>query len=415
MPHTLTRSASAAKLVRAADGMASVSGVSLSPLLARLGTYPFVRLDEARKRVEARGVEVVDFGMGDPRERADERIERALVEALPRVAGYPRAHGLPELREAIARWAARRFGADLDPDREVIPTLGSKEAIYSLAQVLLDPDAGRTVVAYTELGYPVYERGALFAGGEPLALPLLEERDFLPDLDAVGSETWERVALLWLNYPNNPTGAVCDLSFLERAAELARRHGFVLASDEPYTELWFEEPPPSALQLVDGASVLVFNSLSKRSSLTGYRSGFVAGDPDLIGALKAFRPTVGTAPQEFVQHASVAAWDDEEHVERIREGYRSKREVLVPALEAAGLRVAGAAATMYLWCETPGREPAEPYAARLLEEHGLLVSPGPYFGPSGEGYVRLSLVPSLDECRRAAAALANLAPASHPA
>lgn len=386
----------------------------ISPHLARVGTYPFVRLDEARRRVEARGVDVVDFGMGDPRERADPRIERALVEALPRVAGYPRAHGLPELRRSIADWAARRFGAELDPDTEVVPTLGSKEAIYGLAQVVLDPGAGRTVVAYTEPGYPVYERGALFAGGEPLALPLLEESGFLPELGAVGADTWRRVALLWLNYPNNPTGAVCDLPFLERAAALAREHDFVLACDEPYTELWFDQPPPSALQLVDRTNVLAFNSLSKRSSLTGYRSGFVAGDPELIAALKAFRPSVGTAPQEFVQHASVAAWDDEEHVDRIRDAYRRRRVVLVPALEQAGLLVAGAAATMYLWCQTPGGEPAEPFAERLLEELGLLVAPGPYFGPSGEGYVRLSLVPSLEECRRAAAALADLVPAAHP-
>jgi acetylornithine aminotransferase len=382
--------------------------VSVSPLVARLGTYPFVRLDEARRRVEERGVRVIDFGMGDPRERADERIERALVDALPNVAGYPRAHGLPALREAIAGWVGRRFGAPLDPDTEVVPTLGSKEAIYSLAQVALDPAAGRSVVAYTEPGYPVYERGALFAGAETVALPLREEHGFLPELDAVGDEVWRRVAVLWLNYPNNPTGAVCELGFLERVADLARRHGFVLACDEPYTELWFDERPPSALQLSDRTNVLAFNSLSKRSSLTGYRSGFVAGDPELIAALKTFRPSIGTAPQEFVQHASVVAWNDEEHVERIRAGYARKRGVLVPALEAAGLRVAGAAATMYLWCEVPGGEAAEAFAERLLEERGLLVSPGPYFGLSGEGYVRLSLVPTLEECEQAAAALGSL-------
>lgn len=380
----------------------------VSPLLARLGTYPFVRLDEKRRRVEERGVQVIDLGMGDPRERADVRIERALVESLPRVAGYPRAHGLPELREAIARWAARRFGAALDPDREIVPTLGSKEAIYSLAQLVLDHEAGRTLVAYTEPGYPVYERGALFAGAEPLPLPLREENAFFPDLESVGEETWRRVALLWLNYPNNPTGAVVGLDLLERAAELARRHGFVLACDEPYTELWFDEPPPSALQLADRRGVLVFNSLSKRSSLTGYRSGFAAGDAELVGALKTFRPTVGTAPQEFVQHASVVAWSDESHVERIREGYRAKRDVLLPALAAAGLRVVASEASMYLWCALPDGSSSEAFATELLERHGVLVSPGVYFGPSGEGYVRVSLVPTLDECRRAAAVLESL-------
>jgi acetylornithine aminotransferase len=273
---------------------------------------------------------------------------------------------------------------------------------------VLDRESGRTVVAYTEPGYPVYERGALFAGGEALPLPLREEHGFLPDLDAVDDATWRRVALLWLNYPNNPTGAVAGLDSLERAAALARRHGFVLACDEPYTELWFDEPPPSALQLADRRNVLVFNSLSKRSSLTGYRSAFAAGDAALVDALKMFRPTVGTAPQEFVQRASVVAWSDEEHVERIRAGYRAKRDLLLPALEAAGLRVTASEATMYLWAAVPQGGSSEGYAERLLSEHGLLFSPGSYFGPSGEGYVRLSLVPSLAECRHAASVLSTL-------
>ena len=261
----------------------------VSPLLARTGTYPFVRLEEAKRRVQAQGVEVVDMGIGDPRERADPRIERALVDALPEVSGYPLAQGLPELRQAVAEWAYRRFDAQLDPETEVIPTYGSKEAIFSLALALLDRDGGRRTVAYTEPAYPVYERGALFAGGEPLGLPLEASRGFLPDLDAVD---WDGVALLWVNYPNNPTGAVAGLDFFERAAGLARRHGFVLASDEAYTELWFDRQPPSALQVADRTNVLVFNSLSKRSSMTGYRCGFAAGDPELV-ADAACVPAVG--------------------------------------------------------------------------------------------------------------------------
>jgi succinyldiaminopimelate transaminase len=378
----------------------------VSPLVARVGTYPFVRLEQARKAVEARGIDVIDFGIGDPRERADPRIERALVDALPEVSGYPLAQGLPELREAIASWALRRFGVDLEPDTEIIPTLGSKEAIFSLAQILVDRAGGRDLVAYTEPGYPVYERGALFAGAEPYPLPLRETHGFLPDLDAIDAATWRRLALLWVNYPNNPTGAVAPRRFFERAAELAREHDVVLASDEPYSELWFESPPPSALQLADRRNVLVFNSLSKRSSMTGYRSGFAAGDPDLVAALRAFRPTVGTAPQEFVQRAAIVAWGDESHVDRARERYREKREVLVEAFARAGVRLAGGRATMYLWIEVPDGERSEPFAARLLER-GVLVSPGVYFGPSGEGYARLSLVASVDDCRRAAEILGD--------
>jgi acetylornithine aminotransferase len=376
----------------------------LTPLLERIGTYPFVRLDEARDRVEARGVDVVDLGMGDPREPTDPGIVQALADALPLVEGYPRAHGLPELRDAIARWAGRRFGAHLDPDTEIVPTLGSKEAIFGLAQVLVDRDSDRTLVAYTEPGYPVYERGALFAGGEPLPLPLREADAFLPDLDAIDDRTWSRVALLWINYPNNPTGAVAPAGFLERAADLARRHDFVLASDEAYTELWFDEPPGSALRLADRTNVAVFNTLSKRSSMTGYRSGFVAGDPELIAALKAYRPTVGTAPQDFVQRASVVAWDDERHVEAARARYSAKRDVFLEVFGRRGIRLAGSTAGLYLWAHVPEGESSEAFASRVLE-HGVVVSPGSYFGPSGEGFFRISLVPELADCRRAAAIL----------
>jgi succinyldiaminopimelate transaminase len=381
--------------------------VPISPVLERQTTYPFVRLNEAARRVEARGVEVLDFGTGDPREATDPLIRQALVHGLRDRMGYPLAQGLPELREAIAGWAERRFAAVLDPDTEVIPTLGSKEAIFSFAQVVVDLERGKDTVAFTEPGYPVYERGALFAGARPLALPLHEGRGFLPDLDAIDEETWSRLAIFWVNYPNNPTCATASLGFYERLAELAREHGFVVASDEAYTELWFERPPASALQLADRTNVAVFNTLSKRSSMTGYRSGFVAGDPALIAALKAFRPTVGTAPQEFVQRASVVAWGDEAHVERTRALYGRKRELILELCRRKGIRVAGSQATMYLWLEVPAGESSEAFAERLLE-HGILVAPGSYLGAAGEGYFRVALVPSEEECARAVAILEDV-------
>ena len=376
----------------------------ISPVLERQTTYPYVRLGEAARRVEARGVTVIDFGTGDPREATDPAIREALVAGLRDRMGYPAAAGLPELRDAVAGWAARRFGADLDAETEIVPTLGSKEAIFSFAQVVVDLERGKDVVAYTEPGYPVYERGALFAHARPLALPLHEENGFLPDLDAIDDETWSRLAVFWVNYPNNPTGATATLAFYERLAERARAHGFVLASDEAYTELWFEEPPASALELGDLANVAVFNTLSKRSSMTGYRSGFVAGDAALVGALKAFRPTVGTAPQEFVQRASVVAWGDEAHVERTRALYARKRALFLELFERKGLRVTGSEATMYLWLAVPAGETSEGFAERLLD-HGVLVTPGSYLGEAGEGYFRLALVPSEEECVRAVAIL----------
>jgi acetylornithine aminotransferase len=374
--------------------------VPVSPILRAQVTYPFVRLNQAAADRRARGLEVIDFGMGDPREPTDPRILQALRDGVRERMGYPAAPGLPELREAICAWVDRRFGVTLDPAADVIPTLGSKEAIFSFAQVVLDLAGGKDTVVVTEPGYPVSGRGAEFAGARVKHLPLLERNGFLPDLDAVPDEVWRRCALLWLNTPNNPTGAVAPLAFLARAAELARRHDFVLASDEAYTELWFDAPPPSALQLAEHTNLVAFNTLSKRSSMTGFRSGFVAGDPTLIAALKQYRPNVGTAPQEFVQRASVVAWSDETHVERTRAAYARKRALFLDLFRRAGVRDAGGPTTMYLWVAVPDGETSEGHATRLLE-HGIVVAPGSFLGPSGEGYVRYALVPTEEECARA--------------
>jgi acetylornithine aminotransferase len=374
--------------------------ISIAPTLAQMASYPFVRLEETRRALVAQGIDVIDFGKGDPNEPTDPIIRRALVEAVPERAPYPLAAGLPELRQAAAGWCGRRFGVELDPDTEVIPTYGSKEAIFSLAQVLVDPHSTKRVIIYGEPAYPVYERGALFAGAEVRTLPLVRARGFLPDLDALDNST----EIVWVNYPHNPTGALAPLSFYEELTERARELDFWIASDEAYTELWFDEPPMSALQARDRSRVIVFQTLSKRSSMTGYRSGFIAAPPEIVSALKAYRPTVGTAPQEFVQRASVVAWNDERHVEETRARYAAKREVMIPAIEAKGWEIVASDATMYLWVAIPSGETAEAVAERLLP-HGLLISPGTFFGPSGEGYIRFALVPTLGECERAAVIL----------
>jgi succinyldiaminopimelate transaminase len=368
--------------------------VHLSPVLADLAQYPFARLDDWKAEAAARGVELIDFGMGDPREKTPAFIRQALLDSVDEVSSYPRAPGLPELRAAIAGWIERRFEVTVDPDRELVPTLGSKEAIFSFAQVALGE---KRLVAIPEPAYPVYERGALFASGAVAGVPLREEHGWLPDLDAF--DAWDEIALFWVCYPNNPTGAEAPLAFYEELAERAREHGFLLCSDEAYSELWFERPPVSALQVSDRTNVVVFNTLSKRSSMTGYRSGFVCAPPEIGDALRSFRPTVGTAPQEFVQRASVAAWADDAHVEDVRAIYRRKREILLPALEGAGLRLAGSTATFYLWLDVGG--PSEEFARRLLD-HGVVCAPGSFFGPAGEGYVRFALVPTEEQCARAA-------------
>jgi aspartate/methionine/tyrosine aminotransferase len=271
--------------------------------------------------------------------------------------------------------------------------------IFSLAQVV-----GGEAVAVPTPGYPVPGRGALFAGREVVELPLLAPNAFLPDLDAVPAATWARVGLLWLNYPNNPTAAVAPRDLYRRAAELAREHDFVLASDEAYSEIYFgETPPASALQLGDRTNVVVLNTLSKRSAMPAYRSGFAAGDPAIIAALKRFRPNTGTVPQAFVQRASVAAWQDESHVRDMRDVYRRKREVLLPACEAAGLRHVGGDATMFLWLHDPHELGPE------LLEAGVVLAPGVFFGPAGDGYARLALVPPLEVCERGALLIQSFA------
>ena len=369
----------------------------LSPVLSELAQYPFARLDDWKAEAAASGIELIDFGMGDPREVTPAFIREALAASIEPVLSYPRATGLPELRQAISGWVDRRFGVSVDPATEIVPTLGSKEAIFSFAQIAL---GDKRMVAIPEPAYPVYERGALFAGGSVVTLPLKEENGWLPDLD--GFDAWDEIALFWVCYPNNPTGAVAPLSFYEELAARAREHGFLLCSDEAYSELWFDEPPVSALQVEDRTNVVVFNTLSKRSSMTGYRSGFVCAPPEIGDALRSFRPTVGTAPQEFVQRASVAAWSDDRHVEDVRALYRRKRETVLPALEERGLRLAGSEATFYLWLDVGGS--SEEFARRLLG-YGIVVAPGSFFGDAGEGYVRLALVPTQEQCERAAAIL----------
>jgi acetylornithine aminotransferase len=368
--------------------------MELSPVLAGLAQYPFARLDDWKADATARGIELIDFGMGDPREVTPAFIREALVASIEPVSSYPRATGLPELRTAIAGWLERRFGVAADTG-EIVPTLGSKEAIFSFAQVALGE---KRLVAIPEPAYPVYERGALFAGGSVATVPLDEEHGWLPDLDTF--DRWDELALFWICYPNNPTGAVAPLAFYEELAARAREHGFLVCSDEAYSELWFDEPPVSALQVSNRSNVVVFNTLSKRSSMTGYRSGFVCAPLEVADALRAFRPTVGTAPQEFVQRASIAAWSDETHVTAVRDLYRRKRDTLLPAFQDAGLRLAGSTATFYLWLDCGG--PSEEFARRLLE-HGIVVAPGSFFGDAGEGYVRAALVPTQEQCERAAA------------
>ncbi len=354
-----------------------------------------LRLDERRREVEERGIELYDFGTGDPREPTDPKIRRALIDGVPEVSQYPTTRGKKELREAFCAWMSRRHGVALDPDTEVLPATGSKEAIFHTPLAFVHSSHVRRGVVYGTPGYPVYERGTFFAGGEPLPVRLKAEDNFLLKIEDVDPE---KARILWINYPQNPTGAGATYGYLESVAAFCHEHDIMLFSDECYNDLYSGEPPPSVLEITRERT-LAFCSLSKRSGMTGYRSAMMAGDPELISALKKLRPSIGVATQSFVQDAAAVAWGDEEHVQKRRQTFGEKRALFMAFFERADLEYLPTDAGIYLWVAVPGGDD-EAYALRLLEE-GIVVAPGRSFGPGGEGCVRVALVPRLEECRMA--------------
>jgi succinyldiaminopimelate transaminase len=292
----------------------------------------------------------------------------------------------------------RRHGVALDPETEVLPATGSKEAIFHAPLAFLHPSHERRGVAYGTPGYPVYERGSLFAGGEPMPVKLRAEDNFLLRVEELDPQ---KIRALWINFPHNPTGATAPYVYLEKVAAFCGEHDILLFSDECYNDLYFGDPPPSILEITRERT-LAFCSLSKRSGMTGYRSAMMAGDADLIAALEKLRPSIGVATQSFVQDAAIVAWNDDGHVEERRQIFAEKRELFKDFFERVGLSYMRTDASIYLWITVPeafGGDD-ETYALRLLEE-GLVVAPGRSFGPGGEGYVRVALVPRLEECRKA--------------
>ncbi len=377
----------------------------MNPLLRRLGGYPLARFQDLKLQLAADGTPLHDFSVGDPVEPTPAFIRRALVEGLDPVSQYPTAAGLADLRGAIADWVARRFGVAVDPATQVVPTAGSKEAIFHIPLALVDPAGPKRAAIWGDPGYPVYGRGQQFAGGvsDPVRLtPASGWRLELGDLDPARLDA---AAIAWVNHPHNPTGATADLDYYRRALAAARAAGVVLGSDECYVDVHPEgaAPPPSLLQAADGdlTGVLVAFSLSKRSGMTGYRSGALVGDPELIAAQKVLRPNIGTASPDFVQRAAIAAWGDEAHVADRRRVFDAKRAIVREFLDAAGLEVSGSDATFYVWFAAPGGDDAA-YAEALLAQR-IVASPGRAFGPGGQGWLRLALVPSVEGCKEAVA------------
>jgi succinyldiaminopimelate transaminase len=369
-----------------------------NPALSTIQQGLLVELDERRKALEKAGKRLVDLGVGDPREPTPAFLREALVAAVGPVSQYPSPYGTAALRRAAAGYLERRFGVRLDPETQVLACAGAKEAIFHLPLAFAGAP-GRRKVLLPDPAYPSYEAGARLAGLEPVRVPLRPERGFLLEPEDVGEDLLRETLVLWVNYPHNPTGAGASRDYYRRLGEAARRHGFVVGSDEVYTDVYFGAPPPSMLE-VQVENVISIFSCSKRSGMTGYRTGFMAGDPDLVASLRALRAHPGVASAEFVPAAAAVAWADDGHAAERREVFRAKRDVFAAFFQSRGLEVAASEATIYLWVKVPGGAASAAYALRLLEE-GIVVAPGASFGPAGEGWLRVALVPALADCEEA--------------
>jgi N-succinyldiaminopimelate aminotransferase len=394
----------------------------MNPLLSKLQPYPFERLRQLFASVTPNpALRHISLGIGEPKHATPPFIMQALTDALATgLAGYPATAGEPALRQACADWVERRYGLKLDAATQVLPVLGSREALFSLAQTVIDPtQPGATVVSPNPF-YQIYEGAALLAGAKPHFVASDPARNFAPDWDSVPAEVWARTQLVFVCSPGNPTGAVMPLSEWEKLFALSDRHGFVIASDECYSEIYFRDEPPlggleAATKLGRGFERLIaFTSLSKRSNVPGLRSGFVVGDAALLKQFLLYRTYHGSAMSPVVQAASVAAWGDEAHVVDNRNLYRTKFAQVTPVL-AEVLDVKLPDASFYLWAGVPagwqGDDAA--FAKALYETEHVTVLPGSYlardfngFNP-GRGRVRMALVAETAECLEAAERIAR--------
>ncbi len=375
---------------------ATVMGMRMNPVLRKVGAYPMAAIQGRARAMRDAGETLIDFSIGDPREPTPPFIPEALRRAVPGVSQYPTTRGLRELREAIAGYVRRRFGREVDPETQVLPTTGSKEAIFSTAFAFVDSSRDEAVIWPTP-GYPVYGRGALLAGAVGYQATLAE--DFVFRASDVPDEVWSRAALVWTNSPHNPAGAVMSRSDVSGVLHKCLEFDVLLCADECYVDLYEEDPPVSVLEVAgsDLSGVVSYLSLSKRSGMTGYRSAAMVGDARAIRTLTSLRTSTGTAPPEFTQIAAAAAWSDDSHVQERRRIFAEKRRILRTAFEESGFQVAASTAGLYLWVEVGDDLEA---TTRLLER-GVVVSPGRAFGAGGEGHIRLALVPSPEECKQA--------------
>jgi len=364
--------------------------------LLNIPPYPFAELARLKREAIANGVDLIDFGIGDP----DQPTPRFVIEAMQRAVEQPRNHqydeyafGLPALLETIAGWFQKRFGVSLNPENEILRLIGSKEGIAHIALAVLNPG---DLAIVPDPGYPVYKISVMFAGAESRHMPLLPERGWMPDLDAIPAEVAEKARIMWLCYPNNPTGATVDLAFLEKAVAFAKAHDILLCNDMAYSEIFYDDDylPPSILRVPGAKDVAIeFHSFSKPYNMTGWRLGWACGNPEAVDTLRKLKSYVDSNAFLATQEACMTALrtDTTGYFKNLRAMYRRRRDLLVDGLNAAGWNVSKPKASFYVWAPTPNGMSAADCAGKLLSECGILATPGSAYGKQGEGYVRFSL------------------------
>lgn len=378
----------------------------MNPRLASLHPYPFEKLQALFAGIEESSLPPIAFSIGEPQHEAPELVQQALADNSQLLQKYPKTKGMAELRDAIAAWLKRRFAADVDSDSQILPVNGTREALFALAQTIIDPSANNPLVLMPNPFYQIYEGAALLAGAKPHYLNCLDS-GLTPDFDAVPEQVWQDCQLIYICSPGNPTGATLSLDDYQQLIRLADEHDFVIASDECYSEIYDQTPPAGLLQAcaksgrTDFSRCLVFHSLSKRSNLPGLRSGFIAGDAKLLNAFLRYRTYHGCAMPPHHQVASIVAWQDEAHVEANRARYREKFAAVLEILQPV-MQVEVPDAGFYLWPKTPIDD--QSFARRLKEQQNLTLLPGSFLSREqdgnnpGAGRVRMALVASLDEC-----------------
>jgi LL-diaminopimelate aminotransferase len=379
--------------------------------LTNIPPYPFARWAGHIEAARQRGVDVIHLDVGDPDMPPSDEVVETLCRSAhqPGHHGYAAHRGLPALREAIAGYYERRFGVPLDPDTQVVPLIGSKEGIVLMALACLDPG---DLALVPDPGYAPYRMGAALAGAQVHRFPLLPERGFLPDLDALPPDVADRAVLMWLNYPNNPTGATADLAFFARAVDYARRHDLLLCHDAPYCDVTYDGYVAPSLLQVDGAAdvAVEFNSLSKTANMAGWRVGMAVGNANAVASLAQIKSNVDSGLFRPLQEAAARALSVEPAWLAARNRvYRERLEIVLDGLDAAGLEASRPRATLYVWARIPepgeGQVPSgwtsETFALALLERTGVAVAPGSFFGPGGEGYVRVSVTAPTPRVREA--------------